>query len=230
MIPVTSDLRPPTPSEQPTGGVRRSATTAVNVLFFSLLASTAAMACVDLRGWPSPTSSISPPIGHRCSHEASWSQTTGSHRKRTRNLDIVPFEGREGPSDVAVEGKQPKSKKQCASRHGLPIVKSRASSPHYVEAIQKFNTAQRKAVEEMRFGRFLELQIKLFLTELSYALLNSYNPMNSKFSLKDGLMVNIIEDDVAVILNFPWGIVEIERKKKKKGMSFPLRTEFKEKF
>nr|GMD83510.1 uncharacterized protein LOC109167340 [Ipomoea batatas] len=142
----------------------------------------------------------------------------GSHRKRTRNLDIVPFEGREGPSDVAVEGKQPKSKKQCASRHGLPIVKSRASSPHYVEAIQKFNTAQRKAVEEMRFGRFLELQIKLFLTELSYALLNSYNPMNSKLSLKDGLMVNIIEDDVAAILNFPWGIVEIERKKKKKGM------------
>nr|GMD13566.1 DNA repair protein RadA [Ipomoea batatas]GMD38458.1 DNA repair protein RadA [Ipomoea batatas]GMD89618.1 DNA repair protein RadA [Ipomoea batatas] len=66
MIPVTSDLRPPTPSEQPTGGVRRSATTAVNVLFFSLLASTAAMACVDLRGWPSPTSSISHPIGHRC--------------------------------------------------------------------------------------------------------------------------------------------------------------------
>nr|GMD88231.1 uncharacterized protein LOC109167340 [Ipomoea batatas] len=111
----------------------------------------------------------------------------GSHRKRTRNLDIVPFEGREGPSDIAVE-------------------------------------AQRKAVEEMRFGRFLELQIKLFLTELSYALLNSYNPMNSKLSLKDGLMVNIIEDDVAAILNFPWGIVEIERKKKKKGMSFPLRT------
>nr|GMC58404.1 DNA repair protein RadA [Ipomoea batatas] len=50
MIPVTSDLRPPTPSEQPTGGVRRSATIAVNVLFFSLLASMAAMACVDLRG------------------------------------------------------------------------------------------------------------------------------------------------------------------------------------
>nr|GMD51190.1 uncharacterized protein LOC109167340 [Ipomoea batatas] len=117
----------------------------------------------------------------------------GSHRKRTRNLDIVPFEGREGPSDVAVEGKQPKSKKQCASRHGLPIVKSRASSPHYVEAIQKFNTAQRKAVEEMRFGRFLELQIKLFLTELSYALLNSYNPMNSKLSLKDGLMAKDAE-------------------------------------
>nr|GMC75167.1 probable inactive receptor kinase At1g48480 [Ipomoea batatas] len=70
MIPATSDLRPPTPSEQPTGGVRRSATTAVNVLFFSLLASTAAMACVDLRGWPSPTSSISPPIGHRCSKQA----------------------------------------------------------------------------------------------------------------------------------------------------------------
>nr|GLL46459.1 hypothetical protein Itr_chr14CG11380 [Ipomoea trifida] len=60
----------------------------------------------------------------------------GSHRKRTRNLDIVPFEGREGPSDIAVEGKQPKSKKQCASHHGLPIVKSRASSPQYVEAIQ----------------------------------------------------------------------------------------------
>nr|GMD06491.1 zinc finger BED domain-containing protein RICESLEEPER 2-like [Ipomoea batatas] len=66
MIPVTSDLRPPTPSEQRTSGVRRSATTAVNVLFFSLLASTAAMACVDLRGWPSPTSSIAtnPLVGH----------------------------------------------------------------------------------------------------------------------------------------------------------------------
>nr|GMD11604.1 DNA repair protein RadA [Ipomoea batatas] len=50
MIPVTSDLRPPTPSEQPTGGVRRSATQRSTPSFFSLLASTAAMACVDLRG------------------------------------------------------------------------------------------------------------------------------------------------------------------------------------
>nr|GMD39123.1 MPF2-like [Ipomoea batatas] len=81
-----------------------------------------------------------------------------SRRKRTRNLDIVPFEGHEGPSDVAVE-------------------------------------AHREAVQEMEFGRFLELQIKVFPTELSYVLLNSYNPINSKLKLKDRLMVDIAEDD-----------------------------------
>nr|GLL19638.1 uncharacterized protein LOC109167340 [Ipomoea trifida] len=69
----------------------------------------------------------------------------------------------------------------------------------------------------MGFGRFLELQIKRFLTELSYALLKSYNPMNGMLPLKDGLMVDIIEDDVAAVLSFTWGIIEIKRKKKKKG-------------
>nr|GMD39122.1 MPF2-like [Ipomoea batatas] len=81
-----------------------------------------------------------------------------SRRKRTRNLDIVPFEGQEGPSDVAFE-------------------------------------AHPEAVQEVEFGRFLELQIKVFPTELSYVLLNSYNPINSKLKLKDRLMVDIAEDD-----------------------------------
>nr|GMD37505.1 MADS-box protein SVP-like [Ipomoea batatas] len=149
--------------------------------------------------------------------------------KRTRNLDIVPFEGQEGPSDVAVEGKQPKSKKPRAGCHGLSIVKSRASSPLYFDSVQKFNTAHREAVQEIEFGRFLELQIKVFPTELSYVLLNSYNPINSKLKLKDRLMVDIAEDDVSAILGFPRGIIEIERKKKKKGVSAPLSTKFKEK-
>nr|GLL45224.1 uncharacterized protein LOC110778962 [Ipomoea trifida] len=48
---------------------------------------------------------------------------------------------------------------------------------------------QREAVKAMGFGRFLELQIKVFPTELSYALLDNYNPMNSKLTLKSGLMV-----------------------------------------
>nr|GMD36798.1 uncharacterized protein LOC109167340 [Ipomoea batatas] len=42
-------------------------------------------------------------------------------------------------------------------------------------------------------------------------------------------MVDITEDDVVIVLGFPRGTIEIERKKKKKGASFPLRTEFKEK-
>nr|GMD41255.1 hypothetical protein Iba_chr10aCG17300 [Ipomoea batatas]GME18116.1 hypothetical protein Iba_scaffold19979CG0030 [Ipomoea batatas] len=42
--------------------------------------------------------------------------------------------------------------------------------------------------------------------------------MNGKLTLKDGLMVDITEDDVAVVLGFPRGTVEIERKKKK-GMA-----------
>nr|GMC57932.1 hypothetical protein Iba_chr02aCG10380 [Ipomoea batatas] len=41
--------------------------------------------------------------------------------------------------------------------------------------------------------------------------------MNGMLPLKDGLMVDIIEDDVAAVLSFTWGIVEIKRKKKKKG-------------
>nr|GMD83662.1 peptidase S10, serine carboxypeptidase, Alpha/Beta hydrolase fold protein [Ipomoea batatas] len=60
--------------------------------------------------------------------------------------------------------------------------------PLYVDTVQKFNTAQRESIQAMGFGRFLELQTKVFPTELSYALLNNYNPMNSKLTLKDGLM------------------------------------------
>nr|GMC56767.1 uncharacterized protein LOC109167340 [Ipomoea batatas] len=119
------------------------------------------------------------------------------------------------------------SKKQRVGRHGFPIDKSRVSSTQYVNAVQKFTPTQREAVEEMGFGRFLDLQIKLFPTELSYALLKSYNPMNGKLTLRDGLMLDMTEDDVAAVLGFPWGIVEIERKKK--GVSFLLHTEFKEK-
>nr|GLL35464.1 MADS-box protein JOINTLESS-like [Ipomoea trifida] len=167
----------------------------------------------------------------RCTPTRPNSATDGgcSRRKRTRNLNIVPFEGQECPSDVAVEGKQPKSKKPRAGCHGLSIVKSRASSPLYFDSVQKFNTAHREAVQEIEFGRFLELQIKVFPTELSYVLLNSYNPINSKLKLKDRLMVDIAEDDVSAILDFPRGIIEIERKKKKKGVSAPLSTKFKEK-
>nr|GLL17303.1 uncharacterized protein LOC109167340 [Ipomoea trifida]GMC53158.1 uncharacterized protein LOC109167340 [Ipomoea batatas] len=51
--------------------------------------------------------------------------------------------------------------------------------------------------------------------------------MNGKLTLRDGLMLDMTEDDVAAVLGFPWGTVEIERKKK--GVSFPLHTEFKEK-
>nr|GMD35779.1 MADS-box protein SVP-like [Ipomoea batatas] len=93
-----------------------------------------------------------------CPMKTRFRYGSGSRRKRTRNLDIVLFEGQEGPSDVAVE-------------------------------------AHREAVQEMEFGRFLELQIKVFPTELSYVLLNSYNPINSKLKLKDRLMVDIAEDD-----------------------------------
>nr|GMC46854.1 uncharacterized protein LOC109167340 [Ipomoea batatas] len=48
----------------------------------------------------------------------------------------------------------------------------------------------------MGFGRFLDLQIKIFPTELSYALLKSYIPMNGKLTLRDGLMLDVTEDDV----------------------------------
>nr|GMC66635.1 probable inactive ATP-dependent zinc metalloprotease FTSHI 4, chloroplastic [Ipomoea batatas] len=111
-------------------------------------------------------------------NQAAVEAITGSRRKRTRKLDIIHFEGGEGPSDVAIEGKQDKSKKQRVGRHGLPIVKSMASSPQYVD-------------------------IKLFLTDLSYALLKSYNPMNGKLTLKDGLMLDVTEDGVEAILGFP---------------------------
>nr|GMD76857.1 phospholipase-like protein [Ipomoea batatas] len=129
----------------------------------------------------------------------------GYRRKRTRNLDIVPHEGQEDPIN--------------------------ASSPLYVDDVdvQKFNKAQREAVKAMGFGRFLELQIKVYPIELSYALLDNYNPMNSKLTLKNGLMVEITKDDVSTVLGFPHGTIGIERKKKKRVVSALLSTKFKDK-
>nr|GMD80078.1 hypothetical protein Iba_chr13dCG10180 [Ipomoea batatas] len=59
--------------------------------------------------------------------------------------------------------------------------------------------------------------------------LDNYNPMNSKLTLKNGLMVEITKDDVSTVLGFPHGTIGIERKKKKRVVSALLSTKFKEK-
>nr|GME04448.1 hypothetical protein Iba_scaffold1993CG0020 [Ipomoea batatas]GME07848.1 hypothetical protein Iba_scaffold6854CG0160 [Ipomoea batatas] len=72
-----------------------------------------------------------------------------------------------------------------------------------------------------------EENIGVLSTELSFALLRRYTPMNGTLPQIDGLRVEVTEDEVAIVLGFPWGTIGIDMMN---GVgSFLLHTEFKQK-
>nr|GMC64468.1 hypothetical protein Iba_chr02dCG5250 [Ipomoea batatas] len=56
----------------------------------------------------------------------------------------------------------------------------------------------------------LVVMIRVLSTELSFALLRRYTPMNGTLPQIDGLRVEVTEDEVAIVLGFPWGTIGID--------------------